>query len=464
MHLDLSNPIPPLRPYQQEDVDFLKHLNCLGCFNEQRTGKTPTALETLKAKGLQDAKILVITTASAIYQWKDEYEKWMQRECLVCDGTPTHKHNAIEKWNKGLVISLGSLKTTSTNDGCLALILSAKPDAVILDEAHQIRNPKTYAAKSCFKLTKIPIRLALTGTPAYGEAKDIYSILRFLFPDRFNSPWKFYEEYLIPEKFYIFAGGRRQQITQYKSFIPQKERELKRFLSKYCTQRKRKDVMQWLPNKDKQTIRLPLTTKQQKYLKELSETYETENIITQGVLDRLVRYRQICLDPKLLDLPSTSPKTDWIINFIEENPDTPIIIFSNFTTYLKNLFDILAEKHIKEAMIIGEVAPNKRSQFTNDFQSGKFNVFLINTMSGKEGLTLDRAEAIIFTDLYPPIGAIEQAEDRFVATSESKKDKPHTIYNLVMQDSFDEDILKLLQERKTETEVINNFRKEFLNE
>ena len=99
-----------------------------------------------------------------------------------------------------------------------------------------------------------------------------------------------------------------------------------------------------------------------------------------------------------------------------------------------------------------------REEYVRDFQEGKYNVLIINTMSGKEALTLDRAEAIIFTDLFPPIGAIEQAEDRFIATTEAKKDKPHVIYNLVMADSFDEDIIKLLQERKTETEVINNFR------
>lgn len=80
-------------------------------------------------------------------------------------------------------------------------------------------------------------------------------------------------------------------------------------------------------------------------------------------------------------------------------------------------------------------------------------------MAGKEGLTLDRAEEIIFADLYPPIGNIEQAEDRFVATSKDKADKPHTIYNLVIADTFDEDMLKLLQQRKTETDIINCFKK-----
>ena len=209
---------------------------------------------------------------------------------------------------------------------------------------------------------------------------------------------------------------------------------------------------------DKEIVKLPLTTQQKKYLTELKNSYQTEDIITQGVLDRLIRYRQICLDPGILDLKSKSPKTQWILDFIDENPDTPVIIFSNFTQYIHRLTDTFRAKNILFSAIVGEVAPKVREEYVRDFQEGKYNVLIINTMSGKEALTLDRAEAIIFTDLFPPIGAIEQAEDRFVATTEDKKDKPHVIYNLVMADSFDEDIIKLLQERKTETEVINNFR------
>ena len=61
-----------LRNYQQEDANFLASLPCSACFNEQRTGKTPTALETIKIRNLQDDRILIVTTASSLYQWKDD--------------------------------------------------------------------------------------------------------------------------------------------------------------------------------------------------------------------------------------------------------------------------------------------------------------------------------------------------------------------------------------------------------
>ena len=83
---------------------------------------------------------------------------------------------------------------------------------------------------------------------------------------------------------------------------------------------------------------------------------------------------------------------------------------------------------------------------------------MINIDAGKEALTLDRAETTIFTDKYPPIGSIEQAEDRFVASTKDKAHKAHKIIELMMKDTFDEQLYNLLEQRKSETDVINNYK------
>lgn len=106
-----------LRPYQKDDVALLTSKDCTACFNEQRTGKTPTALMCIKERNLEDSRVLIITTASTLYQWKDEYERWLNRECLVADGTREHKEKVISEWRFGLVISLDSLKSIKEKDG-----------------------------------------------------------------------------------------------------------------------------------------------------------------------------------------------------------------------------------------------------------------------------------------------------------------------------------------------------------
>lgn len=440
-----------LRPYQKEDVLFLEQLNAAGIFNEMRTGKTPTALMTLIRK--RCTKNIIVAPASTLYQWKEEYEKWTNKSCVILAGTCKKVDKAISEWTEGAVISYDLFKDTKVRRGRVHDILKHKPDAIILDEAHKIKNPKSEVAKSIFLCTKIPTRLALTGTPAPNKPHEIYSILHFLRPDEYEGYWTFIDNYfnkyraVAGERTYIDIGG----------FKKGKDIELQANISQFCTSRKRKDVMQWLPQKDYINVKLEPTVKQKKYLTELTEYFETEHVIVQGVLDRLIRYRQICLDPELLELNSTSPKTDYIAQYIKDYPDEPLLIFSKFTTYLKKLNGLIKGSKL----ICGETPIKERNQIKGDFQKGKFNVLLLQIDATKEGLTLDRAETIIFTDKYPPVSDLQQAEDRFIATTEDKKDKPHTIISLIMEGTYDEVIENLIKDRKSETDIINNF-KEFI--
>lgn len=445
-----------LRTYQKNDAKFLASLPCSACFNEQRTGKTPTALEVIKLRRLQEERILIITTASSVYQWKEEYEKWLEKPCQLCVGTPTQKQKAIGAWTHGLVVSLDSFKETASRSGLIEPILAREPKMVILDEAHKIKNPKSANAKAIFKTKNIPYRLALTGTPAQGKPYDIFSILKFLYPDDFGSYWNFIDEYFEIEEHFIYQNGRPRTFKTYDNFKQGKAEQLQLVLNSFSTQRKRKDVMPWLPDKFYQRIKLSPNREQKQYLKDLEETYRTGDIITTGTLDRLVRYRQICLDPGLLNLKGSSPKTDWILQYIKDYPDEQIIIFSKFTSYLIKLS---RELKTTWAMLVGSTPAKQRGQFIKDFQAGKFQVFLINIDAGKEALTLDAAETTIFTDKYPPIGSIEQAEDRFIASTEEKSHKAHKIIELMIADTFDEQLYKLLEQRKSETDIINNYSK-----
>lgn len=445
-----------LREYQIEDANFLASLPSSACFNEQRTGKTPTALQTIKLRNLEDERVLIITTASSITQWKEEYETWLQKPCVLCSGTPKQKLKAVEEWTHGLIVSIDSFKETKTSNGLIGPILDKKPKQIILDEAHKIKNPQSANAAALFKTNKIPYRLALTGTPAQGKPYDIFSILKFLFPSDFKGFWKFLDEYFVIEEETIYIKGKPRTFKTYEKFKPGKELELQQILNQFSTQRKRKDVMPWLPDKYYERVKLEPTKEQKKYLQELNDTYRTGEIVTTGTLDRLVRYRQICLDPSLLGLKGKSPKTEWILQYLKDYPDESVIIFSKFTSYLCRLAEQL---NTPWAMLIGSTTTKQRGQFIKDFQAKKFKVFLINIDAGKEALTLDAAETTIFTDKYPPIGDIEQAEDRFIASTIDKKNKAHKIIELMMTGTFDEQIYALLKQRKSETDVINNYKK-----
>jgi SNF2 family DNA or RNA helicase len=455
-------PYEKLRPYQMEDVEFLAPMNSCALFNDPRTGKTPTYLAMLDRRHIE--RNLIVCPSSAIPAWEDEYAEWLPgRHAVPCIGTEKQRSRILDNWDDGLLISYDTLKTIVRGTGDdrrvfnaeLEFILRHLPPAMATDEAHRIKNRESARSEAVCHLDKVLYKTALTGTPGHGKQQDIWPILNWLFPQQFNSYWKFIEEYFVTTLEHNLSTGRPYKKIHFMK--PEKARDFQMLLSVFATSRKRKDVMPWLPEKDYQPIRLTPTTEQKRYLQELKDYFETENIVTKGILDRLMRYRQICMAPELLDLKGKSPKIEWILSYLIDYPDRPLLIFSNFTSFLNLLAAKLYLRGVLFAKIIGATPIPERGQIVKKFQEGRLNVLLLNTVAGKENLTLDRAETTIFCDKYPPIGDIQQAEDRFVATTPERANKPHTIIELMMKGTYDEQIHKLLKRNASETDIINDF-------
>ena len=56
-----------LRPYQKEDAEIAIQKGCLGIFNEQRTGKTPTTIHVANELG---GRVLIVCTKSMLSIWQ----------------------------------------------------------------------------------------------------------------------------------------------------------------------------------------------------------------------------------------------------------------------------------------------------------------------------------------------------------------------------------------------------------
>ena len=328
-------------------------------------------------------------------------------------------------------------------------ILKRKFDMIILDEAHRIKNRKAKSTKNIFKLTKIPKRLVLTATPGHDKPEDIWSLLHFLYPDIYTSYYKWADYWLQTKVVYTPRGAIEIPCGIKKHLKDQFALEL----SKIAIMRKRKDVMSWTYEPD--VIDIPLETGklQQKHLDELEQWYETDDVVCSGVLDRLIRYRQICNMPAILNLSGDSPKEKWILSYIKENPDKHILIFSSSVLSLKRLNSIIPSSQL----IYGDVALDDRQAIVDEFQNGGVKILLLQTQSCKEGLTLDRADDTIFLDLYPPAADYQQAKDRMIATSPDRV-KPQNIYRLYMQSTFDESCIDMVDRHISQTDVLNNFK------
>jgi SNF2 family DNA or RNA helicase len=108
-------------------------------------------------------------------------------------------------------------------------------------------------------------------------------------------------------------------------------------------------------------------------------------------------------------------------------------------------------------MIIGETSKQERQRTVEAFQAGECKVLLANIQAAGTGLTLDKAETVIFLDRAYTVAENEQAEDRAIPTLEGNK-KNTLIVDVVCRDSVDQKIHSLLTDKKNITEIINNYR------
>jgi SNF2 family DNA or RNA helicase len=454
MFLDMKRPTDApgderLRAYQRVDVQYLKKMPSAGIFNEPRTGKTPTSIVLMKE--LATKRNLVVCPASLLFNWEKEIQNWYpELKTFVVHGTPKKKLQAKDAYlaeteAKVLIISKDTWKTVNGTWDSYTF------DVLFVDEAHFLRSRDTKQSKA-IKSIKAKRKYALTGTPAVKGTEDVYGILEFLFPDKYKSYWQFVERYFDQRENWM---GQREIVK-----IKGKRRaELEETIGFSSVQRKRKDVMQWLPDKVHQTIYLEMEPKQRKAYDDMQKWFfaadeEGNEIDTAGVLAQTTRMRQICLDPALVDLNADSTKTKFLVEYLQNNKE-PVVIMSMFTSYLKRIKPALEAMKLKVGMIHGEMSNKEKFASAQAFQDGKFNVLLCNIISAGTGFTLDKGEVIIFTDKAWNPSDNEQAEDRITPTTREKVHS-HTIISLVCSNSFDETINNMLSNKQSLTEIINS--------
>ena len=143
--------------------------------DEVGLGKTIEAglvLSELRMRGLAD-RALVITPAGLVDQWREELERKF--------GLPT-TIAARGGWEDGddRPVVLASL-AAARRDPLRPALLDQQWDAVIVDEAHRLRNP-TSASGKLARALRTRYLLLLTATPVENRLQDLYELVNLVAP------------------------------------------------------------------------------------------------------------------------------------------------------------------------------------------------------------------------------------------------------------------------------------------
>lgn len=450
-----------LRNYQLEGIDKIREKKNFGLFWQQRLGKTIVSLSAVK----DYQKVIIAVPNSVITYWYKEIKENFEEENInvkilpICKKRRFQLYEEFQKTKQMWII--GSYNTLSL-DAIEKQDILKGADYLVLDESHFLRNRKSKRSKGILKLREnCQYCLALSGTPAVNSAIDLLRIFRLIYNDK-----KFANKYYFKKKYFEVSKKNNRTFYHLKDNMID---EWNTMLSELCDIKKIHDYLQWLPKSIEKNVYLEMNNDQANHYKKM--LVESKRIIKDhektehGAITQIMRLRQICLDPRLLDINATSIKLEWLLDYIENifasNDNERIIVFTNFTSLFKK-WNLKISPDIKFDFLIGEQPLKERNKIIEDFQNGKTHVLFANIQVSSLGITLDRATISIFLEKsWDPVNN-EQAAFRMLDVKQKEKNEPKLLINLICNNTIDEHIQNVLSRKRNRTNLIYELKKYIL--
>ncbi len=432
-----------LRPYQVEGFQFLAHLSALGLggvlADDMGLGKTVQTLAWLlhqaelnRAENRPPLRALVVCPKSVIHGWLTETARFAPSlHAVAFNPLRPGAESSVAPGPQLLVANYFQLRLNAP------WFRQQNWDAVILDEGQFIKNPGSQVAAAARSLSSRH-RFVLTGTPIENRLTDLWSLFAFAQPGLLGTQTSF----------------RRQHDQADGAALARLHRRVNHFLMR----RTKAQAAPELPSRTEDDIIVELEGEQRVlYDAELKrarahllgvDTNRALAAVRFNVLTSLLRLRQICCHPALVDpahrdLPSA--KLDALLERLEELRDEghQVLVFSQFVGMLQLIRARLVTAGIDHLILTG--ATENRAELVDTFQSDKSKtVFLLSLKAAGFGLNLTAASYAILYDPWWNPAAEAQAIDR---THRIGQTQPVVAYRLLAEGTVEEKIRALQKDK-----------------
>uniref|UniRef100_A0A672RLA1 Chromodomain helicase DNA binding protein 3 n=1 Tax=Sinocyclocheilus grahami TaxID=75366 RepID=A0A672RLA1_SINGR len=473
-----------LHLYQLEGLNWLRFSWAQGTdtilADEMGLGKTIQTivfLYSLFKEGHTKGPFLVSAPLSTIINWEREFEMWAPDFYIVTytgdkdsraiireneftfDDTPVKGGKKAFKLRREAPIKfhvlLTSYELVTIDQNVLKSIDWA---CLVVDEAHRLKNNQSKFFRRLNDY-KIDHKLLLTGTPLQNNLEELFHLLNFLTPNRFNNLEGFLEEFADISK--------EDQI-----------KKLHDLLGPHMLRRLKADVFKNMPAKTELIVRVELSPMQKKYYKFiLTRNFEALNSKGGGnqvsLLNIMMDLKKCCNHPYLFPVASAeAPKTpsgayegagltkasgklmllQKMFRKLKEQGHR-VLVFSQMTKMLDLLEDFLDYEGYKYERIDGGVTGALRQEAIDRFNApGACQFcFLLSTRAGGLGINLATADTVIIFDSdWNPHNDI-QAFSRAHRIGQANK---VMIYRFVTRASVEERITQVAKRKMMLTHLV----------
>lgn len=290
-----------LRDYQREGAQFLygHFIQGRGCIlgDDMGLGKTVQVISFLAAvlgkKGTREdiennmpefllrnmkkdppstAKkmFLIVAPLSVLYNWKDELDTWGYFRVTILHGNKKDSELIRVKQRKCEI----ALTTYETLRLCLDELNSLEWSAIIVDEAHRIKNPKARVTE-IMKALKCNVRIGLTGTILQNNMKELWCVMDWAVPGLLGSRIHFKKQFSDPVE-----HGQRHTATKRELATGRKAMQrLARKMSGWFLRRTKTLIKDQLPKKEDRMVYCSLTDFQKAVYQTVLETEDVSLIL-----------------------------------------------------------------------------------------------------------------------------------------------------------------------------------------
>uniref|UniRef100_A0AAQ4PPU4 DNA helicase n=1 Tax=Gasterosteus aculeatus aculeatus TaxID=481459 RepID=A0AAQ4PPU4_GASAC len=473
-----------LHPYQLEGLNWLRFSWAQATdtilADEMGLGKTvQTAvfLYSLYKEGHSKGPFLVSAPLSTIINWEREFEMWApdmyvvtyvgdkDSRAVIRENEFSFEGNAIRggkkasKMKKDSTVKFHVLLTSYeliTIDQ--AVLGSIEWACLVVDEAHRLKNNQS---KFFRILNNYPLqhKLLLTGTPLQNNLEELFHLLNFLTPVRFNNLEGFLEE---------FADiAKEDQI-----------KKLHDMLGPHMLRRLKADVFKHMPSKTELIVRVELSPMQKKYYKFiLTRNFDALNTRGGGnqvsLLNVVMDLKKCCNHPYLFPAAATEApklpngmyegnaltKSSGKLTLLQKmmkklkEGGHRVLVFSQMTKMLDLLEDFLENEGYKYERIDGGVTGSLRQEAIDRFNApgAPQFAFLLSTRAGGLGINLASADTVVIYDSdWNPHNDI-QAFSRAHRIGQNRK---VMIYRFVTKASVEERITQVAKKKMMLTHLV----------
>lgn len=475
-NLNQEYPVPAglratLRPYQVEGYRWLTFLyeHRMGGIlaDDMGLGKTVQALALL-AHAIEEhraaserttergesvepfAPFLVVAPTSVISNWAAEAERFLPRAKVVTITETTAGKTPLAERVAGAHLVLTSYTLLRMDEDAYVSYAAGLGSeegpgtpgwgALLLDEAQFVKNTGT-RAWSIARAMPARTKIAMTGTPLENNLMELWALLAIVADGLFPSARAFRDLYARPAE----SGEDPAHAAATTA-------RLRRRIRPLMLRRTKELVAAELPAKNDVRVNLPLAPghrriydthlqrERQKVLGLLEDMDKNRFTIFQS----LTLLRRLALDAALIDPDAyegvTSAKREYLVERLPEllAGGHRVLVFSQFTGYLKSIARALSEKGIDHLYLDGST--RNRAEVIEAFRAGAAPVFLISLKAGGFGLNLTEADHVFIMDPWWNPAAEQQAVDRIHRIGQERE--VH-VYRLVAEGTIEEKVMQL---------------------